>query len=372
MSQDTAAIKLLGLTALTGEFPSAALSRLLGDGRYKEKVITDLKANKLIKLYGRNGVRGYRLMLGGKRLLLKENPERFAPILEILPQARQDLPHRLRQHQMCEALLLMQKTGIPIFHDEKTALFNPQADTGDIQSKMILPAYYTSLEIKAFGPDGTKIKNARFYGVLLTEKLIYLVYNAGESLMRWEQKSEIKTNALISYLVRRELLPQRYGQAEIRGILIGADMEAAQRILCEPYTASARMFRLDQTFAHFHFIPQNSEGDFMLQLLCDENLRLRLSEVLADGLSPANPNAPIENDGFEEDGTPVLFSFDGDIQRLSNFINMLELKESKGLVICFDFQYKTFAEYGKNNVRLQTIDLEKLKQRLYPPKEAMP
>ncbi|MEG0215982.1 MAG: hypothetical protein RR685_07605, partial [Hungatella sp.] len=197
----------------------------------------------------------YRLMLGGKRLLLKENPERFAPILEVLPQARQDLPHRLRQHQMCEALLLMQKAGIPIFHDEKATLVHPQADTSALQSELVLPAYYTSLEIKAVGPDGSKIKNARFYGVLLAESIVYLVYNAGESLMRWEQKSEIKTHALIQFLVCRELLPQQYGQAEIRAILIGSDMETARRILCEPHATSARIFRLDQTFEHFHFVP---------------------------------------------------------------------------------------------------------------------
>lgn len=372
MSQDTAAIKLLGLTALTGEFPSVALSRLLGDGRYKEKVITELKAKKLIKLYARHGVRGYRLMLGGKRLLLKENPERFAPILEVLPQARQDLPHRLRQHQMCEALLLMQKAGIPIFHDEKAMLFHPQAGTGTRQSKLVLPAYYTSLEIKAFGPDGSKIKNARFYGVLLTESIVYLVYNAGESLMRWEQKSEIKTHALIRFLVCRELLPQQYGQAEIRAILIGSDMETARRILCEPHATSARIFRLDQTFEHFHFVPHTPQGDFMLQLLCRRDLQRMLRETLLDGLLPADAGAPIENDGYGEDGIPVLFSFDGDLQRLSNFVKMLELRESRGVVICFDFQAAAFAEYGGDRIELQKINFEKLNRRLFPPKEAMP
>lgn len=369
MSQDTAAIKLLGLIALTGEFPSVALSRLLGDGRYKEKIITDLKAKKFIKLYARDGVRGYRLMLGGKRLLLKENPERFTSILEVLPQARQDLPHRLRQHQMCEALLSMQKAGIPIFHDEKAQLFHRQDEA---PTEIVLPAYYTSLEVKSFGPDGTKIKNARFYGILLTKKYIYLVYNAGESLMRWEQKSEIKTRALTHYLLGRELLPNLYAQTEVRGILIGADMEVAKRILCESHKKSSRIFRLDQTFEHLYFVPQNFQGDFMLQMLCCEKLQLSLADVLADGLSPANPNAPIENDGFEADGTPVLFAFDGDVQRLSNFINMLELRQSKGLVICFDFQATAFAAYGKDHIRLQTIDFEKVKRRFFPPKEAMP
>lgn len=371
MIQDTAAFKLLSLAALSGEFPAAALGRLLGDGRYKEKVITELKAKKLLKVYSRDGVRAYRLMLGGKKLLLQENPARFAPILTTPIQTRQDLPHRIRQHQMCEVLLYMQKSGISIFPDEKTALSGQTPLPDETQTGIRLPAYYSSLEIKALGPDSTKIKNARFCGVLLTRQRIYLVYNAGDSLMRWEQKSEIKTRALVAYLLCRERLPERYARAEVQGILMGTEMETARRLLCAGEPKSFRVFRLDQTFEHFHFVPGNPQGELLLRLLCIEERTLELREVLSDGLRPANPRAPIENDGFEEDGTPVLFSFDGDLQRLSNFVSMLQLRESKGVIVCFDFQAQVFGAYCGESVRLQTIDLEKYKRRFLPPEEAI-
>lgn len=370
MIQDTAAFKLLSLVALSGEFPATALGRLLGNGRYKEKVVTELKAKKLLKVYGRDGVRAYRLMLGGKRLLLQENPARFAPVFTTPIQPRQDLPHRTRQHQMCEVLLSMQKSGIPIFPDEKTSLIGPAPLPVETQMGIRLPAYYSSLEIKALGPDSTKIKNARFCGILLTRQCIYLVYNAGDSLMRWEQKSEIKTRALIAYLLCRERLPERYARAEVQGILMGADMEAARRLLCAGDPKASRVFRLDQTFEHFHFVPGNPQGELLLQLLCTDVRSLELREVLSDGLQPADRRAPIENDGFETDGIPVLFSFDGDLQRLSNFVSMLQLRESKGVVVCFDFQAQAFGAYCGESVRLQTIDLEKYKRRFLPPEEA--
>lgn len=260
----------------------------------------------------------------------------------------------------------MQKAGIAIFPDEKTALFCQLPTTDETQSGIMLPAYYTSLEIKAIGPDGTKIKNARFCGVMLAENHIFIVYNAGSAQMRWDQKSEIKTRALVSFLFCRQWFPKLYSQSEVRGILIGADMSTAQQLLCETHSKAARLFRFDQTFEHFHFIPNTLQGDFLLQLLCNAAQLATLQSVLSEGLLPADSGAPIENDGFEEDGTPVLFAFDGDLQRLQNFINMLQLRESSGSVICFDFQAEAFCAYCGDNAKLQTIDMEKLKRRIFP------
>lgn len=369
MIPETISLKLLGLTALAGEFPSASLSRLVGEGRYKEKVITDLKAKKLLKVYNRDGVRAYRLMLGGKRYLLQENPARYEAVLAAQTQSRQDLPHRIRQHQMCEVLLAMQKVGVPIYADEKADIFGKAPSSGEVQTGIPLPAYYTSLEVKGSDQSGTKIKNARFHGILLTENRIYLVYNTGNSIMRWEQGSEIKTRALMTYLLCQKRLSDHFVWAEVQAILMGTDMEIARKILSATHPRSACGIKLDRTFEHFHFIPGNQEGDFLLQLLCSEDLKARLYATLSEGLCPADPKAPIENDGFEEDGTPVLFAFDGDIQRLQNFIGMLQLREATGHVICFDFQADVFREYCGSHAQLQTIDLEKLKRQLLPPEE---
>lgn len=367
MVQDTAAIRLLGLIALAGEFPTAALGKLIGEGRYKEKIITELKAKKLIKGYSRDGIRAYRLTRGGKRQLLKENPTRYTPLLRNAAQSRTDPPHRLRQHQMCEVQVVMQKAGIRIFPDEKPSIFTELPPSKETRAELLLPAYYTSLEVKGRGLEGTKIKGARFCGVLLTECNIYLVYNSGDSLMRWDRKSEIKSRAMITHLLCRERLPERYAQANAQGILLGADMETANHILNAPTNKNARVFQLDQTFEHFHFIPWNAQGDLLLQLLCREDIGTQLKSLLSEGLRPADSGAPIENDGFEEDGSPVLFSFDGDLQRLSKFVNMLQLQERQGVVYCFDFQTAAFGHYCGACARMQSISLEKFKQRFLPP-----
>lgn len=365
--QSTGGYRLLEMTALTGEFPASSLGRLVGEGRYKEKIITQLKTQKLLKTYYRDGLRAYRLMAGGRSLLLQMDPQRFEAIFENPVQLRSDPARRLRLHQMSEVFLSMRMAGIAVFPDEKAPLFTQGPLLAGNQTLLPLPAYYSSREVKEIGIESTKIKNARFCGVLLTEGCIYLCYNAGDSAMRWEQKSEIKTRALISYLICRERLPGRYPSDAVRGIILGKTQETALRLL-HPKTAKAeRTFRLDQTFEHFHFITQDSNGDLVLRLLYEESLAAKLRATLASGLLPADPGAPIENDGFEEDGTPVLFAFDGDLQRLSNFVQMLRLRESTGLAFCFDFQADYLRGYGGVWLAVRTIDTMKFRRHFLPP-----
>lgn len=365
--QSTGGYRLLEITALTGEFPASSLGRLMGKSRYKEKIITQLKAHKLLKTYYRDGLRSYRLTADGRGLLLAENPARFGPVFEVPPQTRSDLPHRLRLHQMCEVSLAMKLAGVAVFPDEKVPLFSHGLLSAGNPAPLPLPAYYSSREVKAIGIESTKIKNARFCGVMLTEGMVYLCYNAGESIMRWEQKSEIKTRALISYLVCRELLPGRYSSNAVQGIMFGGTPDSALPLLQNRTGKSERAFRLDQTFDHFHFVPQNSEGDMLMRLLYDEALADKLRSTLASGLLPVDPGAPIENDGFEEDGTPVLFAFDGDLQRLSNFVQMLQLRKSQGAAFCFDFQANTLRGYGGDRLMIRTIDTMKFRRHFIPP-----
>ncbi|MCX4374465.1 MAG: hypothetical protein OSJ58_22105, partial [Dysosmobacter sp.] len=58
---DTAAGLLLTLTALSGEFPTALVSRLPGGEAYKMKVVKRLKKDKLLHTYYADGLRGFRL-----------------------------------------------------------------------------------------------------------------------------------------------------------------------------------------------------------------------------------------------------------------------------------------------------------------------
>ena len=65
------------MTALSGEFPADQLSRLIPSQAYAEKVITQLKAEKLLRIHYRDKLRGYRLTKKSKEMLLQDNAARF-------------------------------------------------------------------------------------------------------------------------------------------------------------------------------------------------------------------------------------------------------------------------------------------------------
>ena len=78
--EDTLASLLLTLTALSGEFPTAQISRLPSTGAYQEKILKSLKGEKLLRTYYRDGLRALRLTTAAKKLLVDKWPDRFCPI----------------------------------------------------------------------------------------------------------------------------------------------------------------------------------------------------------------------------------------------------------------------------------------------------
>lgn len=354
---------LLSHIALAGDFPASSASRIIPSSSYREKIITELKTQKLLRTYYRDGLRSYRLTASGRKALLRGMPDRFGTLLDTPQHPKSDPARRLRTFQLAQTALTMEEAGVRLFPDEKAPLF--AESTRPLAEPLPLPAYYSSLEVKALGIEATKIKNGRFCGVLLTADRVWIVYHAGEGALRWYRRSEIKTRAMLTHLLCRVRLPGRYQASDVQAILLGADMDACARQLAAEKCRDARIFRFDQTYEHFHFVPESREGTWLLQLLMEEEVVDRLKRTLSQGLLPHDPTASIENDGFTQDGTPVLFCFDGDGQRLTNFVRALCIHGRKGRAFCFDFQLAAFAGYAKDTVSFQAISAEKFRKQFY-------
>ena len=61
---------------------------------------------------------------------------------------KSEFSRRLRLHRLAEIYLLMQKSGIAIFRDEKPQIFSPE---GSAVETIAFPAFYSSREIKELG-----------------------------------------------------------------------------------------------------------------------------------------------------------------------------------------------------------------------------
>lgn len=359
---DSAKYRLLEMIGICGEFPSGQLSRLLESTSYAEKLITDLKADKLIRTHYRDRLRGYRLTGRAKKLLLSSHPERFQSFLTgntETNQVRSEVFKRLRLHQKAETYLTLLHAGIPFFPDQKPDIFRNDRKAGSI-ALQDLPLFYSSREIKNLGSMTTKIKNSRSMGVILAPHCVFAVYNTGDHVLKWEYKTEVRLNAFLQHYLQD--FPYS-GHPQIRAILSGTDMDTAYQLLTSNGGYKKSLFMADTSFEYFHFIPNTPEGEAVLKLLVQPNLTKQLHQLLLSDLAPRRENIPIEHDAVDSAGNPVILAYDFDIHRINRFNTGLNVYGKSGTIICFDFQLPCLEKYLTADIRFSSIDLIKFRRR---------
>ncbi len=356
---DTLAGLLLTLTALSGEFPTALISRLPGGDAYKMKVVKRLKKDRLIHTYYADGLRGLRLTTSAKRLLLEEWPDRFCPYLTGRSETnmlKSEAGRRLRLHRMAEVLVTMYNAGVAVFLWQKPAVFSPTPPLDDVWVEQ--SAYYSSREVKEIGPQCDKIRGSRATGVLLTEDDVFAVYNTGASEMKWESNAEARLQALLKIDLCQHRLPSQYGDIGSSGaIVFGADMGQMPALMGVGGGKRRKYFALDERCRQFHYLTSDHHGEAVLRLLCDPAQRARLDDILAEGLSEARPNWLMPNDAMDGD-VPVLFAYTCDMPRIKRFVNGVTVHGLKGLLYCFDFQEEALSKICDPNVEIQCINFE--------------
>ena len=350
--------KILELIAVAGEMPSAALRRLPIKPSYRYRLISDLKERKLIRLYSRDGLRGYKLTSAAKRLLMKDYPKRFLFFLAGTADTNvsvTDYNRRYRLHRTAEVIATLSNASVNFFPDEKSNLFG-EATIASPTSK----TFYFSREMKDIGEEHIKIRSSRATGVLFTEDEILLTYNTGSNLMKWEYQTELRCKAM---LTGRFCQSDRavYDKANVVGLMTGSSMKTALALLTSTGSRNRLYFRLDETFTKFYFLPNNSEGESLLKILCSAEARYELRELLLSDLANENPELPMEHDAVDSGGLPVLLAYEFDMERIRRFRKSLELFDMRGVVYCFDFQQAVLSEYFGSLVKIQAISMEKVK-----------
>ena len=358
---DTAKFRLLEMTGICGEFPADQLNRLVPSTSYAEKLITELKSEKLIRIHYRDKLRGYRLTKAAKEMLLSCHPARFQCYLTGNTETnlvRSEVSRRIRLHQKAETYLTLFHVGIPFFPDEKSDVFCNKREAGSIDMRS-LPLFYSSREIKELGPVTTKIKNSRSMGILMVPHCVYALYNTGSGVLKWEYKTEVRLNAFLQHYLQG--FPY-HGHPEIRAVMSGRDMETAFRLMTSTGGYKKSLFMLDTAFEHFHYIPNTSEGEVILRLLADPELAAKLDRLLLSDLSGRREEIPIEHDAIDSKGRPTLLSYDFDMQRINRFNAGLNVYGRAGNLICFDFQVSCLQKYLTADIHFSSIDLAKFRK----------
>lgn len=357
----TQKFQLLELIGISGEFPADQLGRLFSSPSYAEKVVTELKAEKLIRTHYKDKLRGYRLTKRTKELLLSYFPERFRYYLTGNTETnliRSEVTRRIRLHQKAETYLTLLHAGIPIFPDQKPPVFSKDREAGSVTMRS-LPLFYSSREIKELGEVTTKIKNSRSMGILMAPHCVYAIYNTGSGILKWECKTEVRFNAFLQHTL------QDYpysGHPEIRAIMLGTSMDTAFRLLTSTGGYRRSLFMLDTSFTHFHFVTNDAQGETLLKLLVHPRMMKKLNQLLLSDLKVCKNDLNIECDAVDENGTPTILAYDFDMQRINRFNTGLNVYGKSGNLICFDFQLPVLKRYLTADITYSSIDLSKFRK----------
>ena len=352
---------ILSLICISGEMSSDTIYSInISSEKYIGRMITQLRDMELIKLHKGNGLRGYRVTRKGKNLLLTTEPERFSYALEDKSETnrvKSDLRRRIRIQRIAEVNTLMSNIGVSIFRDEKTKLFYSEEKKSGTELHIESSAFYTSREYKDIGGEIAKMRNARAAGIFVTTAGVYLIYNTGDSRMKWNTNSELRAKSIIRHYLIYDIKLKAFKNREIGAILFGRDMDLAYELMTN---TNKNYFMVDGTFEIFYYFTQDKNGEVLTRILSNEKMMKSLNASLLSGLSPPDKNKLFENDAFS-DGKPVIINYFCDLPRLTRFNTALSLQELQGIIICFDFQELFMRKYCGDNISFQTIKMNKFK-----------
>ena len=363
-SDDSFMYLLLTLLALCGEIPVALVSRLPGSESYQVKAITLLKNSRWIYTYYSDRLRGLRLTSAAKRELIQMQPERFGAAMSgnnSVASPKYDRSSRLRLHRMAEVLVMMYRAGVVMLPWEKPGAFLPDEQFSSFT--VTKPTYYSSHEVKRIGEQGNTIHNSRATGVLLAPDKIFAVFNTADGEMKWEYEAELRLKSFLTQDICFTRLSEQYSHVTPEAFIVGQDINQFPGFFRET-RGGKKPFVKGITFDHVHYLTMDHRGDVLLQLLCSPERRYLLDKSLTWDLAPARDYL-VENDGFDENGAPVLLGYSCDIPRIYKFHEGLQILNLTGTVFCFDFQKDVLREICGEVVRIEEIDFDEYEKSLF-------
>ena len=352
--------ELLSLTAICGEVPCGCSARLTASESYRKKVVTSLTHNKLLRIFSRHHLRGYRLGVRGKRLLLQQEPERFAFYLSGCSDTnaiKSEVSRRVRLHRIAQTYVTMLNAGALIYRDEKPPIFSPTAsDLFYIE----LPCFYDSREMKEAELEMLKIRGSRMAVALFTSSRVFAVYNSMEFLPVFEPQVEMRTKVMLEQVCHTKIS----FNLKASGLLLSDSMDTLRMLLERAQTGKRDHFLLHDSYEHFYFLTNDFYGESLLWLLCHPESIAQLDALLQQDFQPPSSGSRFEHDAVSGSGSPVLFSYLPDIPRLFRFISAINFLQSNGVIVCFDFQADALRPLCGDSIGLQTIDFLKVQETL--------
>ena len=270
---------------------------------YRKKVVTSLTHDKLLRIFSKDHLRGYRLGIRGKRLLRERAPERFQFHLSGRTDTnsiKSSPARRLRLHRIAQTYVTMLNAGAVIYRDEKPPVFVPD---GSSPCRIEAPAFYDSREMKELGLEMVKVHGSRMVGSLLIASRTFAVFNGMNAVPTFDTQIEQRGKIML-----KNIRYMRTGASHTPdGILLSDQWAVMTTLLKNAKTYKKEHFLFGEGYEHFYFLTNDYHGEMVLWLLCRPDVIERLNSLLLQELQQPCRNAFIENDARTDAGAPILF-----------------------------------------------------------------
>ena len=156
-------------------------------------------------------------------------------------------------------------------------------------------------------------------------------------------------------------------KASSNAVFLVRDFSIADELIFgskEKKTAPSKVI-LNGAYKHIYLVPENESGDIQFRILSHTSYRELIEDTFFESFGESNPNYKIINDGFDDDGNPVLNGCFLDVVRLLKFKRGLLTNDISGRVLCFDFQMEFVAKLMKPaRVRINHIKIKDVEEMI--------
>jgi len=120
-----------------------------------------------------------------------------------------------------------------------------------------------------------------------------------------------------------------------------------------------RYCMVDDSYGQLHFITNDENGELILRILCDTDIRESTEAMLATDFKPATTSIC---NAVDEDGHLILFAYTLDLRRIKSFTAWIAAHNKKGRIFCFDFQKDVLQKFCGEHILVETLDTEKYRK----------
>ena len=361
------------ITALSGEYPYYCFGRSGISDSYAKLLRHKLLQDELIRIHKENGLKGISLTAKGLEKLKERFPGRFDYVSE---KSRTELSRRYRKQSFALTYCSIMNADIEFLPDRKPFIFarrrtQPYSVSSPILKTSMLsdePVFYSSVEIKYELEDLVQqIRNSAMTGLILSASDCFAVYHIGENRYPLSYATERKASMMFTDSTFLE-----NNNNNSKAIFLVKDFSVAEKLISgnkKKKTAPSKVI-LNEAYRHIYLIPETPEGDIQLRILCHSELSEIIEDTFCEAFGESNPGFKIINDGFDEEGYPVLNACHLDIIRILRFKRGLLTNDISGRLLCYDFQIDFLAKLMKpakvhiNNIKIsdvkEMIDAEKV------------